>query len=129
VTPFITDRPSAHTPASGWNSHIPYGLYICSDGAQVLHDRNYVPTHWRTGDGVLALPVPLLSGDRGRWCEYQQHGYFFVRGNHPIGARSKAKAVIAEIARGEAILREFCEGAPVWHYLIKADAGVPTGWF
>lgn len=129
VTPFITDRPSAHRPASGSNSHIPYGLYICSDGSQVLHDRNYVPTHWRPGDGFMAAPVSLLRGDVGRWCSYQEHGYFYVRGNHPIGMRSKAKTVRAEIARGEAILRAFCEGVPVWHYLVKADAGVPTGWF
>ncbi len=77
----------------------------------------------------MAEAVPLLIGDRGRWCSYQLHGYFFVRGNHPIGARSKAKPVIAEIARGEAILKKFLEGEPVWAYLIKADIGVPTGWF
>jgi hypothetical protein len=129
MTPFITDRPSAHAPATGWNSHIPYGLYICPDGSQVLHDRNYVPTHWRFGDGFVAEPVPLLPGDIGRWCDWKLHGYFYVCGDHPIGARSKVKAIITEIARGEAILREFCEGASIWHYLIKADAGVPTGWF
>ena len=128
MTPFITNRPSAHAPASGRNCHIPYGLYICPDGAQVLHDRNYVPTHWRPGDGVQAQPVPLLSTDCGRWCEYQQHGYFFVRGNHPLGARSRAKSVMAEIERGEAILRKFLEGAAVWCHLIKADTGVPIGW-
>ena len=128
MTPFITNRPSAHAPASGRNFHIPYGLYIFPDGAQALHDRNYVPTYWRAGDGALAQPVPLLSTDHGRWCEYQQHGYFFVRGNHPLGARSTAKSVITQIARGEAILREFFGGVPVWSYLIKADAGVPTGW-
>lgn len=129
MTPFITDSPSAYTPASGRNSHIPYGLFICPDGSQVLHDRNYVPTHWRPEDGFMAEPVPLLPGNLGRWCNCKLHGYFFVRGDHPIGTRSKAKAVIAEIARGEAILSKFCKGAPVWHYLIKADAGVPTGWF
>jgi hypothetical protein len=129
VTPFLTDRPSAYAPATGRNSHIPYGLYICPDGFQVLHDRNYVPLYWRPGDGFMAEAVPLLIGDRGRWCSYQLHGYFFVRGNHPIGARSKAKPVIAEIARGESILKKFLEGEPVWAYLIKADTGVPTGWF
>ena len=127
VTPFITNCPSAHAPASGRNFHIPYGLYVFSDGAQALHDRNYVPTYWRPGDGVLAQPVPLLSYDRGRWCEYKQHGYFFVRGNHPFGRRSKVKAVVAEIARGETILSKFLEGAPVWCYLVKADVGLPTG--
>lgn len=129
MTPFITDRLSAYAPSTGRNSHIPFGLYICPDGAQVLHDRNYVPTHWRAGDGSVAEAVPLLPGDLGRWCDYKLHGYFYVRGDHPIGMRSKAKGVIAEIARGEAILRKFLEGAPVWCYLIKADAGVPTGWF
>ena len=128
MTPFITDRPSAHNLASGRNNHIPYGLYICSDGAQVLHDRNYVPMHWRTGDGYVAKPVPLLSGGLGRWCDHELHGYFYVRGNHPIGTRSKTKAVIAEIARGETILWKFLEGATVWCYLIKADPGIPTGW-
>ncbi len=44
--------------------------------------------------------------------------------NHPIGTRSKAKSVTAEIARGEAILTNFLEGVPVWQYLLKADAGV-----
>ena len=124
MTPFITDRPCAYAPASGRNSHIPYGLYICPDGAQVLHDRNYVPTHWRTGDGAMAEPVPLLQGDLGRWCDYKLAGYFFIWGNHPIGTRSKAKSVTAEIARGEAILTNFLEGVPVWQYLLKADAGV-----
>lgn len=129
MTPFITDRPSAHISSSGRNSHIPYGLYICPDGSQVLHDRNYVPSHWRTGDGARAEVVPLLPGDLGRWCDHRLHAYFFVRGNHPIGSRSQSKSVKAEIARGETILRKFLEGAPIWHYLIKADAGVPTGWF
>lgn len=128
MTPFITNRPSAHAPASGSNCHIPYGLYICHDGAQVLHDRNYVPTYWRPGDGSLAQPVALLSDGLGRWCEYQQHGYFFVRGNHPLGRRSKAKFVMAEIARGEEILGKFLKGAPVWCYLIKAYAGVLMVW-
>lgn len=128
MTPFITDRPSAYAPATGWNSHIPFGLYVCPDGAQVLHDRNYVPTHWRVGDGHLARPVPLLPGDQGRWCDHKLAGYFFTLGNHPIGTRSKSKAVRLAIERGEAILRLFIEGAPIWHYLIKADAGVPTGW-
>jgi hypothetical protein len=94
----------------------------------VLHDRNYVPMHWRAGDGFLAHPVPLLSFGFGRWCDYKLHGYFYVRGDHPIGARSRTKAVRAEIARGEAIIENFLNGAPVWSYLIKADAGVPTGW-
>ena len=129
VTPFITDRPSAHAPASARNFHIPYGLYLCPDGAQVLHDRNYVPTYWRPGDGVPAQPVPLLADGGGRWCQYQQHGYFFVRGSHPLGMRSTAKSVWADIARGEEILAKFLKGAPVWSYLIKADTGVPTGWF
>lgn len=61
MTPFITNRPSAHAPASGRNCHIPYGLYICPDGAQVLHDRNYVPTHWRPGDGVQLRENPNLQ--------------------------------------------------------------------
>lgn len=126
--PFITDRPSPYAPATGRNSHIPFGLYICPDGSQVLHDRNYVPTHWRAGDGSVAKVVPLLPGDQGRWCDSKLHGYFFVRGDHPIGARSKARAVIAQIARGEAILSMFLGGEPVWSYLIKADTGVPTGW-
>ena len=128
MTPFITNRPSAYAPATGSNSYIPFGLYVCPDGSQVLHDRNYVPTHWRVGDGSVAKAVPLLPGDRGRWCDAKLHGYFFVRGDHPIGTRSKSKPVRAAIERGEAILRLFLEGAPVWHYLIKADAGVPTGW-
>lgn len=128
MTPFITNRPSAYPPSTGRNSHIPFGLYICPDGAQVLHDRNYVPTHWRIGDGSVAEAVPLLPDDRGRWCDHQLHGYFYVRGDHPIGMRSKAKGVITEISRGEAILAKFLEGAPVWCFLIKADRGVPTGW-
>ena len=129
MTPFITHRSSAHAPAAGRNSHIPYGLYVFPDGAQALHDRNYVPSYWRDGDGNLALPVPLLPDGLGRWCQYQQHGYFFVRGSHPLGMRSTAKSVRADIARGEEILANFLKGAPVSSYLIKADTGVPTGRF
>ena len=70
MTPFITNPPSPYVPASGRNFHIPYGLYIFPDRAQALHDRNYVPTYWRAGDGALAQPVPLLSTNRGRWCEF-----------------------------------------------------------
>lgn len=124
MTPFITNRPSAYSPASGRNFHIPYGLYISPDGAQALHDRNYVPTYWRSGDGFLAQPVSLLSNNRGRWCEYQQHGYFYIRGSHPIGARSTSKSVKVAIVRGEIILKKFIDGEPVWPFLVKADAGV-----
>lgn len=128
MTPFISDRPSAYAPTTGRNCHVPYGLYICPDGAQVLHDRNYVPTYWRAGDRAIAQPVPLLPGGRGRWCSHKDHGYFFVRGSHPLGARSKSATVRAAIERGEEILNRFLTGQPVWAYLAKADAGVPTGW-
>jgi hypothetical protein len=128
MTPFKTDRPSAHAPSTGRNSHIPYGLYICIDGSQVLHDRNYVPTHWRAGDGHLAEPVPLLPDGRGRWCSHDKQGYFFVGGSHPIGRRANSKSVKAAIVRGETILERFITGQPVWAYLANADVGVCTGW-
>lgn len=128
MTPFITDRSSAYAPSTGRNSHIPFGLYICADGSQVLHDRNYVSTYWRAGDGHLAEPVPLLPDGRGRWCSHDKHGYFFVGGSHPIGRSSKSKSVKAAIVRGEIILERFITGQPVWAYLAKAEIGVCTGW-
>ena len=122
MTPYITDRPAAYLPAQGRNSHIPYGLYFCPDGSQVLHCRNYTPTWVRQGDGWPAQPVKLLQTSQSRWVEYQCHGYFFRRGNHPIGRRPVGRAVRDEIARGESILNAFLAGKPVSEYLIPLAA-------
>jgi hypothetical protein len=119
MTPYITHRPAAYLPAQGRNSHIPYGLYVCPDGSQVLHCRNYTPTWVRQGDGWPAQPVKLLETPQSRWVEYQCHGYFFRRGNHPIGRKPVGGAVRDEIARGESILNAFLAGKPVWRYLIQ----------
>lgn len=127
LTPYILDRPSAYPPAEGRNSHIPYGLWICPDGWQVLHDRNYVPRSARPGDGSQAVAVPILPGGRGRWVNWQASGYFFVGGSYPsLTHRPVKKAERLALAHGEQILDDFHSGCPVWRYVARSD-NLPLG--
>ena len=129
ITPYILDQPSAYLPASGPNSHIPYGLWICPDGTQLLFDRNYVPRWRRAEDGSSAIPVPLLPCGSGRWVNWQARGYFFVNGEQAFLSYGKGRQRKAErlaVAHGERILAEFCSCRPVWRYIASGD-GIPTG--
>lgn len=130
LTPYILDGPSAHPPAVGRNSHIPYGFWICPNGTQVLFDRNYVPRWARPGDGSPAIPVPLLPCGRGPWVEWQTRGYFFVDGEQAFLAygngRQRKKAERLALAHGERILDDFRSGRPVWRYVAKSDS-MPIG--
>ena len=130
LTPYILDRSSAHMPAVGPNAHLPYGLWVCPDGWQVLHDRNYVPQWARAGDGSPAVPVSLLPCGHGRWVEAALWGYFFADGEQAFLTASKrrsSKARRLAVAHGERILEDFCLGRPVWRYIVPGGAGVPTG--
>ena len=129
LTPYILDRPSAHLPTSGPNSHIPYGLWICPDGTQLLFDRNYVPRWRRAEDGASAIPVPLLPDGRGRWVRWQACGYFFTGGEQAFLAYGKGRQRKAErlaLAHGERILDDFRAGRPVWRFIAKSDS-MPVG--
>jgi hypothetical protein len=129
LTPYILEEPSAHPPAEGRNSHIPYGLWTCPDGAQALFDRNYVPRWARPADGSPAAPVPLLPCGRGRWVKWQAGGYFFADGEQAFLTHGKGRQRKAErlaIAHGERILADFCSGGPVWRYIAKSDS-MPIG--
>lgn len=129
LTPYILDRPSAHSRAVGPYSHIPYGMWVCSDGWQVLFDRNYVPRWARPGDGSAAFPAPLLPCGCGRWVEAVSHGYFFTGGEqawltytHKLRKKAERRAA----AHGERILEDFMSGLPVWRYVAKSDS-IPLG--
>lgn len=127
LTPYILDGPSAHMPAEGRNSHIPYGLWICPDGWQLLHDRNYVPRWARPGDGSPAVPVPLLPCSRGRWVAFVSRGWFFVGGSCPsLTHRPTKKVERLALAHGERILDDFRSGRPVWRYIARGDS-IPLG--
>lgn len=117
MTPHITSRPAAYPPATGRNSHIPYGIYVCPDGTEVLFCRNYTPLFARNADGSGAQRVPLLSDGNPRWVEYQRAEYFFRSGNHPRGRLSKPW-VKANVAHGEMILEKFSAGDPVLHFAV-----------
>jgi hypothetical protein len=127
LTPYILDRPSAHPPAVGPCSHVPYGVWVCPDGWQVLHDRNYVPRWARAGDWSRAYPVPLLPC--GRWVEAVSHGYFFTGGEQArlnYTHKPRKKAALLALAHGERILEDFRSGHPVWRYVARSD-GIPVG--
>lgn len=129
LTPYILDRPSAHPPAAGPNSHLPYGMWVCSDGTQLLHDRNYVPRWARAGDGFHARPVPLMPDGRGRWVKWQSSGYFFTGGEQSFltyGKGRQRKAERLAVAHGERILDDFRSGSPIWRYVAKSDS-MPVG--
>lgn len=131
LTPYILDRPSAHPPAVGPYSHIPYGMWVCPDGWQVLHDRNYVPRWARAGDWSRAYPVPLLpcGRGRGRWVEAVSHGYFFTGGEQArlnYTHKPRKKAALLALSHGERILDDFRSGRPVWRYVARGD-GIPVG--
>lgn len=129
LTSCILDRPSAHMPARGPNSHLPYGIWVCSDGTQLLFDRNYVPQWMRAGDDEPAVPVPLLPCGSGRWVNWQSRGYFFVDGEQAFlsyGKGRQGKAERLAVAHGERILADFCSCRPVWRYIASGD-GIPTG--
>ena len=122
----LTDKPAAHPTASGRNSHIPYGLYVCSDGTQVLHCRNYTPMWIRSGDGEVAQRVPLLPDGKSRWVNYESTGYFFIKGSHPIGRNPRRRSVKAAVVNGERILENFIAGRPIWQYVARGG-DIPTG--
>ena len=60
----------------------PYGLWICADGRQVLHDRAYKPIWSRSADGIIEVAdpdewvpdierrEPLFSDRRDPWAQY-----------------------------------------------------------
>lgn len=129
LTPNILERPSAYPPAQGRYAHLPYGLWVCPDGWQLLHDRNYVPRWARAGDGHRAFPVPLLPDGRGRWVEFATRGWFFIGGEKAWLTQTHAvrrKAARLAVAHGERILNDFKRGRPVWRYVARGD-GIPVG--
>jgi hypothetical protein len=81
----------------------PYGLWTCSDGRQVLFDRNYKP-RWQRYPGQ---PATLANPDE--WIPWVKQEWFFS-GPEPWARPNnrKERAVVEEVvARCEAVLTEW----------------------
>jgi len=122
MSPYILDQPSAHWPYESKNAHIPYGVYTCPDGTQVLFDRAYVPTWARNADGSGVEAVPRLPDGRGRWVDHTGQKYFYIGGAWPNGwPKYKSARLRRLIEHGERILADFKAGLPIEKYYADWD--------
>ena len=64
--------------------YLPYGKWICSDGTQVLYNRDYCPLWVKGPDGKVA------SIDADYWIDYKKDEYYFEGSQAPwYGVKTK----------------------------------------
>jgi hypothetical protein len=56
---------------------LPYGLWTCADGRQVLFNRNYDPIWWRYPG------QPATAADLNDWVKWEQQEWFFCDADAP----------------------------------------------
>ena len=80
------------TPPVCLRTTMPYGMFTCADGREVLFDRNYKPLMQRIGGTVTAA-------DREEWVPWVLQRFFFDDVDPPwrsAATRSRCEAVLAE---------------------------------
>lgn len=80
----------ARTRAARWL--LPYGVWTCADGREVLFNRRYVPMLERCPGG------PVTAADPAEWVPFVRQSWFYS-GQHS-GAESRKRAVAALRAWG-----------------------------
>jgi hypothetical protein len=80
---------------------LPYGLWTCADGSEVLFNRRYQPIWQRAQGHQPAVPV------EPSWITFQQQAWFYNDGDvfHDRAGRLRTRL--------RAILRDFCAGVDV----------------
>lgn len=84
-------------------SELPYGLWTCADGREVLFNRNYQPI-WERHRGIV------VESDRHEWVDFTADAWFY---NDSSSRRRSTPA------RLRAILSAFQSGADVRPWLLK----------
>lgn len=68
---------------------LPYGIWTCADGREVLFDRFYQPMFQRLEDGTVS------RADSGEWVKWEKQNWFYHDGT-PY--QEKRKAGVAALA-------------------------------
>jgi len=71
---------------------LPYGLWTCADGRQVLFDRNYKPLFQRTPDGTVSVADP------DEWVPFVAQAWFYQDSTGPAYDRRSLARCEADIA-------------------------------
>jgi hypothetical protein len=58
---------------------LPYGVWVCADGRQVLFNRDYLPIWQRRGIGHYGT-----EADPFEWVHWVRQGWFFDDGTSPL---------------------------------------------
>jgi hypothetical protein len=77
---------------------LPYGIWTCTDGREILFNRKYRPL-WERYPGK-----PAIAADPDEWISWSTQEWFFNDGNLPW---NKHDAGRRSLARCQAILREW----------------------
>lgn len=92
---------------------VPYGVWTCPDGREVLFNRWYEPL-WQRGPG----DVPPTAADPREWVEFQRQTWFY---------NGEIRTDLAKIAAGVAALTSWGLAAPDWfHKRARANYHLPT---
>lgn len=83
-------------------ARLPYGLWTCADGREVLFNRGYRPIWSRVGKGAVQ-PCAF------EWVRFKTQGWFFDDGNPPWrnpATLSKCERILGKFITGERIDKE-----------------------
>lgn len=56
---------------------LPYGVWTCPDGRQVLFNRDYTPIWQKDANGKVSV------ADQTEWVEFDRQDHFYVEGSEP----------------------------------------------
>lgn len=74
-----------------WKLSVPYGLWICADGREVLFNRKYHPILERLPDGTVRAADPY------EWVHWVNQTWFFNDGNTPWWPTATARETLKRI--------------------------------
>ena len=93
---------------------LPYGVWTCADGREVLFDRRYAPLLQRRGRGPAATADP---GERVAWVT---QAWFYTDENPPVRTARDGRVVAANkdtLLRLARVVVAFGTGADVARYV------------
>jgi hypothetical protein len=92
-----------------FHNWLPYGVWLCDGGREVLFNRYYEPI-WERTDGVTTK-----SADHKEWVHWTATKYFFNDGNPPWVNRDSMAYCLARLREFGATWEPIAHYAPVKH--------------
>ena len=84
------------TRADDRRTRLPYGVWTCADGREVIFNRFYTPI-WQRLDGVV------LAADPAEWVTWTTQRWFYVDGDtrQPADLCRRIEGILAAFQNGE----------------------------